>query len=81
VAVEGAEAAAAVAPPGCDQDGGGEGGDTNVAASRCAYDRIIVTDATTTNLTGAWGVNDAFVDTAISDHWPVWAELWGDERE
>jgi endonuclease/exonuclease/phosphatase family metal-dependent hydrolase len=55
--------------------------DTNVAASRCAYDRIIVTDATATNLTGAWGVNDAFVDTAISDHWPVWAELWGDERE
>jgi hypothetical protein len=40
-----------------------------------------VTEATATNLTGAWGVNDAFVDPAISDHWPVWTELWGDERE
>jgi endonuclease/exonuclease/phosphatase family metal-dependent hydrolase len=55
--------------------------DTNLAASRCAYDRIIVTRATATNVTGAWGVDEAFVDTGISDHWPVWGEVWAGERD
>ncbi len=55
--------------------------DTNVAASVCAYDRIVVTRRTISNLTGAWGVEEAFTDNGVSDHWPVWAELWGDERD
>lgn len=58
--------------------------DTNVAAgSACAYDRIVLTDEARGTLSPPageipWGVDALFVDTAISDHWPVWAVLGGD---
>ncbi|MEZ4447553.1 MAG: endonuclease/exonuclease/phosphatase family protein [Polyangiaceae bacterium] len=52
--------------------------DTNLAASACAYDRIVSTDAANGDYTGRWGVDRAFSDTAVSDHWPVWAEFYAD---
>ncbi|MCA9620497.1 MAG: hypothetical protein KC731_15855, partial [Myxococcales bacterium] len=65
---------------GRDADGGdhpeGEAEDTNLAASVCAYDRIVSTDAANGDYTGRWGVDRAFSDTAVSDHWPVWAEFY-----
>jgi hypothetical protein len=41
----------------------------------CAYDRIVTTTATKGGFTGKWGVDRAFTDKAVSDHWPVWAEF------
>ena len=50
--------------------------DSNVSpASACAYDRIVVTAATSRAFTGRWGVDRAFNDKLVSDHWPVWAEF------
>ncbi len=49
--------------------------DTNVAESRCAYDRI-VSLATHAPPSVEWGVLDAAFEPAeldLSDHWPVWA--------
>lgn len=54
--------------------------DTNLASARCAYDRIVVTKDPAPNYVGTYGVDVSFVDTRISDHWPVWAEFWADER-
>jgi endonuclease/exonuclease/phosphatase family metal-dependent hydrolase len=50
--------------------------DTNVANSRCAYDRIVTTSGTEQDFTGAWGVDRAFTEKKVSDHWPVWAEFF-----
>lgn len=49
--------------------------DTTRSASRCAYDRIIVNDAASASSTGAWGI-DVAADPVLSDHFPVWAEVW-----
>lgn len=50
--------------------------DSNVSPnSACAYDRIVTTTATKDEFTGNWGVDQAFTDKAVSDHWPVWAEF------
>jgi len=54
--------------------------DTNLAMSTCAYDRFILTAATSANYAGAWGVDASFTSTMVSDHWPVWAEFWANER-
>lgn len=54
--------------------------DTNLAMSMCPYDRIIVTAATGTNYASAWAVDASFTNTMLSDHWPVWAEFWTNER-
>lgn len=50
--------------------------DTNLAASRCAYDRIVLTKRVTGDYTGKWEVYRPFTDKNISDHWPVWAEFY-----
>lgn len=50
--------------------------DSNVSPeSACAYDRIVTTTATKAAFTGNWGVDRAFTDKKVSDHWPVWAEF------
>lgn len=50
--------------------------DSNVSPnSACAYDRIVTTLGTKAAFTGEWGVDRAFTDKAVSDHWPVWAEF------
>ena len=49
--------------------------DTNVAASQCAYDRIVTGPETKEDYAGRWGVERAFTDNEVSDHWPVWAEF------
>jgi endonuclease/exonuclease/phosphatase family metal-dependent hydrolase len=50
--------------------------DSNVSeASACPYDRIVSTEGLAANYTGSWGVDRAFKDKSISDHWPVWAEF------
>lgn len=49
--------------------------DTNLASKACAYDRVVGTDSVGVHFTGDWGVDEAFTDTAVSDHWPVWVEL------
>ncbi|HKQ50385.1 MAG TPA: S1/P1 nuclease [Phycisphaerae bacterium] len=50
--------------------------DTNIAAAPCAYDRIVVTQGAFGDLTGNWGVDRAFTDKKVSDHWPVWVEFF-----
>ena len=50
--------------------------DTNLAPSTCAYDRIVATSATRSDYAAAWGVDRAFTDEAVSDHWPVWADFF-----
>lgn len=55
--------------------------DSNVSpTSACAYDRIVTTASTKTAFTGRWGVDRAFTDNAVSDHWPVWAEFAATEQ-
>ena len=49
--------------------------DTNVAALMCAYDRIVMDEDGNEDYAGTWGVDRAFTDKRISDHWPVWAEF------
>ncbi|RLB52211.1 MAG: hypothetical protein DRJ42_15465 [Deltaproteobacteria bacterium] len=49
--------------------------DTNLAASACPYDRIVIAAPEGNDLVQDWGVHRAFEDTAISDHWPVWVDL------
>jgi len=51
--------------------------DSNVSpTTACAYDRIVTTASTKAAFTGKWGVDRAFTDKAVSDHWPVWAEFY-----
>lgn len=49
--------------------------DTNLAGSRCPYDRIVVRSPRGSLLVRDWGVDHAFEDRRISDHYPVWATL------
>jgi len=49
--------------------------DTNLAESVCPYDRIVVAAPEGTDLVDEWGVDRAFEDRTVSDHWPVWANL------
>lgn len=55
--------------------------DTNIAASDCTYDRIVVTSSMTEDYAGAYGVyrfdDDMTAEAAkdVSDHRPVWAEF------
>lgn len=49
--------------------------DTNVANSQCPYDRIVLRSPLGHALVADWGVDRAFSDPAVSDHFPVWAEL------
>ena len=49
--------------------------DTSVAGSRCAYDRIVMDKDGNEDYACVWGVDWAFTDKRISDHWPVWAEF------
>lgn len=54
--------------------------DSNVSPNTaCAYDRIVTTVGTKAAFTGEWGVDRAFTDKAVSDHWPVWAEFRASE--
>lgn len=52
--------------------------DTNLADSRCPYDRIVVASPMGHAYVQDWGVDRAFSDRAISDHWPVWAVFVAD---
>jgi len=49
--------------------------DTNLAESTCPYDRIVVAAPEGMDLVDEWGVDRAFEDRNVSDHWPVWANL------
>ena len=49
--------------------------DTNLAESQCPYDRIVIAAPQGTDLADEWGVDEAFHDRAVSDHWPVWVNL------
>lgn len=56
--------------------------DSNVSTgSACAYDRIVATTTTQAEFTGEWGVDKAFTDKTISDHWPVWAKFSCSEND
>jgi deoxyribonuclease-1-like protein len=60
--------------------------DTTTKTTDCTYDRIIITNATVSDFTGDTGVfrfdteYDLTEDetTAVSDHYPVYAEFWSD---
>ena len=49
--------------------------DTNLADSVCPYDRIVIAAPEGNAIVNDWGVDRAFEDDAISDHWPVWVDL------
>ena len=50
--------------------------DTNLANSTCAYDRIVISENTNPHFTGNWGVDNTFTNNSISDHWPIWFEIY-----
>lgn len=52
--------------------------DTNLADTRCPYDRIVVASPAANAYVQDWGVDRAFDDRKISDHWPVWAVFVAD---
>jgi len=49
--------------------------DTNLASAQCAYDRVVFDEEGVYVWSGQWGVDRAFEDSSVSDHWPVWVEL------
>lgn len=49
--------------------------DTSLADPQCPYDRIVIAAPEGQRLVERWGVDQAFHDRLISDHWPVWATL------
>ena len=50
--------------------------DTTVSSTDCAYDRIVTLGDLTGRLVGSWGIDTAVDDTDISDHYPVWFDLY-----
>jgi len=52
--------------------------DTTVAATHCAYDRIILTPSAVEDFTGRWGIVKD-VPPTVSDHYLVWAEFYIDK--
>jgi len=50
---------------------------TNLSSKQCAYDRIVITNpSTSSDFDGKWGVDRCYTSKTISDHWPVWAEFF-----
>jgi hypothetical protein len=50
--------------------------DTTVSSTDCAYDRIVTLDELNGRLVGSWGIDDSFNSTDLSDHYPVWFDLY-----
>ncbi len=50
--------------------------DTTVSSTDCAYDRIVTLDELNGRLVGSWGIDDSFNSTDVSDHYPVWFDLY-----
>lgn len=50
--------------------------DTNLAVKQCAYDRMVGTSGMKSDYAGRWGVDKAFQNKSISDHWPIWASFY-----
>ena len=51
--------------------------DTTVSSTDCAYDRIVTTGELSGRLVGTWGVDSSsFSTTNVSDHYPVWFDLY-----
>ncbi len=54
----------------------GDSVDTTVSSTDCAYDRIVTTGDLSGRLVGSWGVDQSFSSTNVSDHYPVWFDLY-----
>ena len=50
--------------------------DTTVSSTDCAYDRIVTLDNLNGRLVGSWGIDTTITDTNVSDHYPVWFDLY-----
>ena len=50
--------------------------DTTVSSTDCAYDRIVTLGDLNGRLVGSWGIDTSVDDTDISDHYPVWFDLY-----
>ena len=50
--------------------------DTTVSSTDCAYDRIITLGNLNDRLVGSWGIDTTVSDNNVSDHYPVWFDLY-----
>jgi endonuclease/exonuclease/phosphatase family metal-dependent hydrolase len=50
--------------------------DTTVSSTDCAYDRIVTLGDLNGRLVGSWGIDTSVNDTDVSDHYPVWFDLY-----
>ena len=50
--------------------------DTTVSSTDCAYDRIVTLDELGGRLVGSWGIDTSIEETDVSDHYPVWFDLY-----
>ena len=50
--------------------------DTTVSSTDCAYDRIITIEDLNGRLVGSWGIDTSITNTSVSDHYPVWFDLY-----
>lgn len=50
--------------------------DTTVSSTDCAYDRIVTLDDLGGRLVGSWGIDTSIDNTSVSDHYPVWFDLY-----
>ena len=50
--------------------------DTTVSSTDCAYDRIITIENLNGRLVGTWGIDTSITNTSVSDHYPVWFDLY-----
>jgi len=50
--------------------------DTTVSSTDCAYDRIVTLGDLNGRLVGTWDIDTSFNSTDVSDHYPVWFDLY-----
>ncbi len=50
--------------------------DTTVSSTDCAYDRIVTLHELGGRLVGSWGIDTSIEETDVSDHYPVWFDLY-----
>ena len=50
--------------------------DTTVSSTDCAYDRIVTLGDLNGRLVGTWGIDTSITNSSVSDHYPVWFDLY-----
>ena len=50
--------------------------DTTVSSTDCAYDRVVTWNDLGGRLVGSWGIDTSISSSDVSDHYPVWSDIY-----